>query len=58
MYGVHSFMVQIRDENHKPYPGIEVGDLGPKLGDHANDTGIIIIIINTHYDDDYYCFCL
>lgn len=38
-YGVHSFMVQIRDENHKPLAGIELGDLGPKLGDHANDTG-------------------
>ncbi len=32
-------MLQIRDENHKTFPGIEVGDLGPKLGDHANDTG-------------------
>eukprot|EP01125_Pyxidicula_operculata_P014747 TRINITY_DN494_c0_g3_i1.p1 TRINITY_DN494_c0_g3~~TRINITY_DN494_c0_g3_i1.p1 ORF type:complete len:482 (-),score=120.82 TRINITY_DN494_c0_g3_i1:88-1533(-) len=34
-------MVQIRDENHRPLPGIEVGDLGPKLGDHANDTGFL-----------------
>jgi len=40
-YGVHSFMVQLRDENHKPLPGIELGDLGPKLGDHANDTGFM-----------------
>jgi acyl-CoA oxidase len=40
-HGVHSFMVQIRDENHKPLPGIELGDLGPKLGDHANDTGFM-----------------
>jgi len=38
-YGLHSFMVQIRDENHKPLPGIELGDLGPKMGDNANDTG-------------------
>lgn len=38
-YGVHSFMVQLRDENHRPLPGIELGDLGPKLGDNANDTG-------------------
>lgn len=36
-------MVQIRDENHKPLPGIEVGDLGPKLGDNANDTGFMRI---------------
>lgn len=37
--GVHAFMMQIRDENHLPLPGIELGDLGPKLGDNANDTG-------------------
>ena len=64
--GVHIFMVQIRDENHRPLPGafvnlwllvvgqlviltcvligptgIELGDLGPKLGDGANDTGFM-----------------
>lgn len=38
-YGVHAFLVQIRDENHRPLPGIELGDLGPKLGDNCNDTG-------------------
>eukprot|EP00301_Raphidiophrys_heterophryoidea_P026218 c8999_g1_i1.p1 GENE.c8999_g1_i1~~c8999_g1_i1.p1 ORF type:complete len:699 (+),score=214.77 c8999_g1_i1:63-2159(+) len=38
-YGIHCFVVQIRDENHKPLPGIELGELGPKCGDHANDTG-------------------
>lgn len=40
-YGVHVFMLQIRDENHRPLPGIELGDLGPKLGDAANDTGFM-----------------
>jgi len=40
-HGVHPFMVQIRDENHRPLPGIELGDLGPKLGDGANDTGFM-----------------
>eukprot|EP01080_Neovahlkampfia_damariscottae_P010159 gene10159-2579_t len=40
-YGVHVFMLQIRDENHRPFKGIEVGDLGPKLGDGANDTGFL-----------------
>lgn len=40
-YGVHSFMVQIRDENHTPLSGITLGDLGSKLGDHANDTGFM-----------------
>eukprot|EP00298_Acanthocystis_sp_HF-20_P001728 c12163_g1_i1.p1 GENE.c12163_g1_i1~~c12163_g1_i1.p1 ORF type:complete len:696 (-),score=300.82 c12163_g1_i1:9-2096(-) len=38
-YGVHCFMVQIRDENHHVLPGLEIGDIGPKCGDHANDTG-------------------
>jgi len=42
-YGVHAFIVQIRDENHKPLPGIELGDLGTKLGDHANDTGYMVL---------------
>ena len=40
-HGVNIFMVQIRDEEHRPLPGIEVGDLGEKLGDHANDTGFL-----------------
>ncbi|KAL1922943.1 uncharacterized protein VTP21DRAFT_9319 [Calcarisporiella thermophila] len=42
-YGVHPFIVQIRDEQHRPLPGIELGDLGPKLGDHANDTGYMVM---------------
>lgn len=40
-YGIHAFMLQIRDENHKPFPGITLGDVGPKLGDAANDTGFM-----------------
>ena len=39
--GLHAFVVQLRDENHRPLPGIELGDLGPKLGDHGNDTGFL-----------------
>ena len=39
-YGVHVFMVQIRDENHIPLHGIEIGDLGKKIGDDTNDTGM------------------
>lgn len=32
-YGVQPFIVQIRDlETHQPLPGIEVGDLGEKIG--------------------------
>ncbi|XP_025018262.1 peroxisomal acyl-coenzyme A oxidase 1-like [Tetranychus urticae] len=40
--GLHPFMVQIRDlETHKPLPGIEVGELGPKLGFKAADNGYL-----------------
>ena len=38
-FGLHVFMLQLRDENHKLLPGIETGDLGRKVGDEANDTG-------------------
>ena len=38
-YGVHVFMLQVRDEDHALLPGIEAGDVGPKMGDHAIDTG-------------------
>jgi hypothetical protein len=38
-YGVHVFFVQLRDEDHRPLPGIEVGDCGHKLGDNSVDTG-------------------
>jgi acyl-CoA oxidase len=36
-------MLQVRDENHRPVKGVEIGDLGPKLGDAANDTGFLRI---------------
>lgn len=41
--GVNVFVVQIRDENHHPLPGVEVGFLGNKMGDNANDTGYLIL---------------
>jgi len=37
-YGYHSFIVQLRDENHRPLPGIEVGEVGPKIGDNTTET--------------------
>lgn len=40
-YGIQTFLIQIRDNNHRPLPNIEVGDIGPKLGDNANDTGFL-----------------
>jgi len=42
-YGVDVFVLQIRDENHLPLPGIRLGDLGNKMGDNANDTGFMIL---------------
>jgi len=41
-YGVHSFMVPLRDSNTwKPYPGITVGDIGPKFGYNTKDNGFL-----------------
>lgn len=42
-YGVNVFMVQLRDENFNPLPGILLGDLGNKIGDSANDTGFMVL---------------
>jgi acyl-CoA oxidase len=42
-HGFNAFMVQIRDENHKPLPGVEVGDLGPKIGDNHMDAGYLYL---------------
>ncbi|CAD8157441.1 unnamed protein product [Paramecium pentaurelia] len=41
-HGVQAFMVPIRDLNtHKPLPGIEVGDIGPKIGYTSKDNGYL-----------------
>jgi len=41
--GVHGFIVPIRDiETHKPLPGIEVGDIGEKVGYNTKDNGYCI----------------
>lgn len=43
-YGPHPFIVQLRDEkNHKPLPGIVVGDIGPKFGYAAMDNGYMLM---------------
>jgi acyl-CoA oxidase len=31
-YGLHSFLLQIRDHEHKPMRGVELLDMGPKTG--------------------------
>ena len=39
-YGVHAFIAQIRDlDTHRPLPGLEIGDIGPKGGYQAKDNG-------------------
>ena len=41
-YGPHPFIVQIRDlSNHQPLTGIQVGDIGNKLGYNAVDNGFL-----------------
>ena len=40
--GIQSFFVEIRNpETHVPHPGVEIGDLGPKLGLNSRDHGYI-----------------
>jgi len=41
-YGVHAFIVQIRDKEHKAISGVEVGDIGPKFGFNVKDNGYLI----------------
>lgn len=42
-FGVHSFIVPIRGPDHKPLPGVECGDIGPKIGYHSKDNGYLIL---------------
>uniref|UniRef100_A0A6S8AL55 acyl-CoA oxidase n=1 Tax=Aplanochytrium stocchinoi TaxID=215587 RepID=A0A6S8AL55_9STRA len=46
-YGFHVFMVQLRDENHRPLPGVEPGEVGPKYGDNGTETGFLRLF-NVH----------
>ena len=43
-YGVQAFIIQIRDlETHEPLPGVEVGDIGSKLGYTSVDNGYLLL---------------
>lgn len=39
--GVFPIIVPIRDNNHKPLPGINCGDIGPKVGYITKDNGYL-----------------
>ena len=40
--GPHAFIVPIRDmKTHEPLPGIDVGDIGEKLGFNMKDNGYL-----------------
>lgn len=42
-YGIHAFVTPIRDpKTHKVFPGILIGDCGPKTGLNAIDNGFIL----------------
>ena len=41
-FGVSAFIVQIRDlKTHRPLKGIEIGEIGPKLGYNLKDNGYL-----------------
>ena len=40
-YGVKTFIVPLRDVNHKVLPGISIGDIGAKMGREGVDNGWI-----------------
>ncbi|OZJ06922.1 hypothetical protein BZG36_00152 [Bifiguratus adelaidae] len=43
-YGTHPFLVPIRDkETHQTLPGVEIMDIGPKVGANAMDNGYMLL---------------
>ena len=39
-YGIHAFLTPLRDPTtHRPFPGVKIGDIGPKFGLNAVDNG-------------------
>ena len=38
-HGVNPFLVPVRDDDFNCLPGVEGGDIGPKIGFHAKDNG-------------------
>ena len=42
-YGVHPFLLKIKDDDYNWLPGLEGGDIGPKIGYHAKENGYMFI---------------
>ncbi|GMR62849.1 hypothetical protein PMAYCL1PPCAC_33044, partial [Pristionchus mayeri] len=43
-HGPHNFFVQIRSEkDHRPLPGVTVGDIGSKMGANGIDNGFLAL---------------
>lgn len=51
-YGIHAFVVRIRDEDHNTLPGVIIGDCGAKVGLPGIDNGFIIF---KDFTIDYDC---
>ena len=41
-YGVHGFIVPLRNKNHDVFPGLVIGDCGEKIGLNGIDNGFLI----------------
>jgi len=42
-YGVLPFLVQIKDNDYNWLPGVEGGDIGPKIGSHSRENGYMYL---------------
>ena len=42
-YGLHGFLVPIRDDDGNLLPGVEAGDIGPKYGFNTKDNGYLCL---------------
>ena len=45
-YGFHGFMVQLRDDQGRTMPGVEAGEMGPKI--NADNTNIGYVAPDPH----------